>query len=160
MYDELLSGVRIVTVVGFSLVLSACDPGFAYTPQGLTRSIDGLWAADVSGVVLETTGISGLIGSEHVGLELRVTNHGEGTCEVTDADLVVGEKVYGAEFVGGGAPEWRSVAPGLTARISLSWNLDEAAVEALGPGPLVRLKTKNCGAMPPVFDIRFRTAQR
>lgn len=151
---------QVLMRTGLSLVvlllLSGCDPGFSYRPQGwqAAEESDYEWFASFGGVKLTTWGLGGLIGARYLSPEFEFHNSTDQPLVLESVDLVAEAGRHSGELPDGGTIEWRTVEPGSTKRIPIGWDFEERPMDLLGPHPSLIL-TFRLGDEPHQVEITY-----
>jgi hypothetical protein len=130
-------GVFFAAVV--LLIAVGCDPAFDYEPAGLSKVGEYQWGTRLDGVELRTRSLGALIGSRDLVPEFEIVNQTSELVAIEGARLITEQESYPADLPGEGEVRWRSAAPNTSARVSLFWEFEDAAVELLGDRPRIVL---------------------
>jgi hypothetical protein len=116
--------VALSAVMLLSILTSGCDPGHSYSPVDTRGMPMQQWSATVNGVEFDLEGFTKLAGSDRFAFGLQITNNSSKPAVLLDAQLSTNDGgVINATLPGYGDPQFRTVAPGKSKEISLSWNL-------------------------------------
>jgi hypothetical protein len=118
------------------LASAGCDPGYGYQPLDAAGRKVAQWSESIGGVRLEMKPIMILTGSGGTMQGLTITNNSDRDVVVLGGQLSTDGRIMEAKLPGEGEAKWRTVPPGATQTINLSWDFREHGGDAskvLGP---------------------------
>ena len=140
------------------VIAVGCDPAADYQPINLTEVGKRLWGTSLEEVELRTGLLGDLIGSTGLIPEFEIVNRSSDIVAIEGARLITENASYLAHLPGDGELRWRSAAPGSSARISILWEFEDAAVSLLGQRPRIVLDLR-IGSERHQVEIEYQRVQ-
>ena len=125
-----------------AIVLTGCDPGYRYRPEGwkVVGQSTALWSTSIGDVILEHGGIGGLTINKDIGPEFEIRNRSRHSFVLERAELVTPGGRQPGKFLTGAVDDVRTVKPGATRRVPVFWDFSQPANEVLGANPQIVLE--------------------
>ncbi len=147
----LLAWYRQLALLAFLPLLLSCDRGFEYRPVNWQATSEGLgWEKDFGSFSVRVSHLTGLLGFHSVSPEFEITNSAAAPLVLERAELRSDTRTFAGILPGQAAERWRIVAPGTTRNITVFWEFDKPAPEALGKQPSLILLLRVGGQRFPV----------
>ena len=128
------SRITVLVAAAFALSVPGCDPGYTYQPVGPQGNRLPLWSETVEGVRFSARPCMELVGSRSTSGQMEIANESDKEVVVLAAQLVTNGRTIEANIFDNPAHrEARTVPPGGSKSVSLSWDFGGSASEVLGP---------------------------
>lgn len=150
---------RLLAPIALLALLGGCDPGFDYRPVDWQPANERPgWQKDFDGFRVRISHLAGLAGSRSVVPEFEVTNLTTTSLVLETAALRAGAREYEGTLPRQGEARWRTVDPGASRHIGVSWQLEAPVLDALGEQPSVTLVFRVGERRVPV-EVSYRRHQ-
>lgn len=129
--------IRTAALCGFAFLAmsaSGCDPGYHYQPVDSSGKQLSQWSQTIEGVQFSAKSYGTLIGASYIYGHLEIVNRSNKEVLVLGGQLLTDDRTIKArvnEHQSG--REERTVAPGRSRSVDLSWDFGASAHEVLGP---------------------------